>query len=140
METDVLKILQSLADTAANAAEEACTAAQSAKRAVAGKYDTVKLSMELSHLRTQQERLFADIGRTLFVVQSGGVQADAAQPDGKTPQQIIDGLLVEAAQLQHEMSNTALALGEAKNAHVCPQCTHRCAESDTFCPGCGAKL
>lgn len=143
METDVRKILQSLADTAANAAEEAMTAAQSARRVVAGKYDAVKLAVELSRLTTQQERLFADIGRTMFLVQSGSLKAD--EPDkegegGKTPQQTIDVLLMNAAQLKLEMDNISEKLNAAKSEKICPKCGHVCEESDAFCAVCGEKL
>lgn len=156
METDVRKILQSLAGTAANAAEEARNAAQSAKKAVAGKYDEVRLNMELSRLHTQQERLFADIGRTLFLVQCGNLNADEAAPEGdtdtadtndtdeaaavKTPQQTIDSLLVDSAQLQHEIDTIREKLAAAKNEHTCPACSHACGETDVFCSVCGAKL
>ena len=143
METDVRKILQSLADTAANAADEAKAAVHSASKAMLGRYDNVKMNVELSRVRTQQERLFADLGRMLFLIKTGAVKADEANPasaDGKTPQQAIDALLLDAERLQGEMENIAAQLAAAQDEVVCPACGHRCTHEDTFCSVCGKKL
>lgn len=143
METDVRKILQTLADTAANAADEAKAAVQSASKAMAERYDTVKLNVELSRLRTQQERLFADLGRMMFLIKTGAVNADGTDPekeDAKTPQQAIDEMLLNAEKLQSEMELINGQLAAAKNESVCPACGHVCSEGDVFCSVCGKKL
>lgn len=143
METDVRIILQSLADTAANAAEEARCAVESAKKNMAEHYDTVKFTVELSRLRTQQERLFADLGRMLFLIKTGSLRADEAEAGKKTPQQTVDDLLISAGQLQQEMDEIHAELGKAPHnagKTLCPQCKHVCADSDAFCAACGAPL
>ena len=140
MDTDVRKLLQSLADTAANAAEEAKTAVQSASKAMAEKYDTVKLTLELSRLRTQQERLFADMGRTLFFLKTGAVKADEAVDGDKTTQQAIDSILLSAEQVQQQIDAINDKISAAKNELVCSGCGRLCDEHDAFCAVCGTKL
>ena len=116
---------------------------ESARKSVAEHYDTMKLTVELSRLRTQQERLFADLGRTMFLIKTGSLKANEAERGQKTPQQTVDDLLISAGQLQQEMDEINAELGRA--AHnlgkaVCPQCGHQCAEADTFCAACGTQL
>lgn len=142
METDVRKILQTLADTATNAAEEARGAVQSAKKGMAEKYDAVRLGIEHSRLQTQQERLFADIGRTMFLLRSGTLQTVQANAgaDEKTPQQVIESLLLNAEQVQQALDAIAEKLSDARGERTCPLCGRLCVEHDTFCAVCGTKL
>lgn len=140
METDVRKILQTLADTAANAADEARTAAQGARRAMEEKYDLVRLGLEHSRLKTQQERVFADIGRTMFLLRCGAIAPQTAAPGEKTPEQMIDSLLLNAEQVQQEMDAVAEKMSAATQGRVCPHCAAACEEKAAFCAACGTRL
>lgn len=139
METDVRKLLQSLAASAASAAEEVRDAVTSAKNTVAEKYDVAKLSMTHTRLQTQQERLFTEIGRAMFLLRAKALPETA--PEGeKTPRQMLESLLVNAEQVQQELDAVAEKMSAAKSEHVCPLCGRVCPEHDAFCATCGAKL
>ena len=145
METNVRKILQSLAETATEKANDAREYMQSAGKAVSEavseKSAAVKYGLELSKLRTEQDRIFSDIGHMMFMLNTGVLQA--TQPigdDEKNPQQVINSLLVQAEQLQQQMDTISEKLSDAKNEKVCPLCGRLCEEHDTFCAVCGTKL
>ncbi|MFR9159505.1 MAG: hypothetical protein ACLVJ8_03375 [Ruthenibacterium lactatiformans] len=104
MDSNVNKILQNIVNTATLAADEAKAAVHSAGKAVAGKYDEVKMNIELARLSDEQEDVFSDIGRMLFLMHTGAVKDTVMSDEGeKSPQQVIDALLVSAEQVQQEM-------------------------------------
>lgn len=141
MNSNINGILQNIVSTAAMAAVEAKTAVRSAGRAVAEKYDEVKLNVELLRLTEEQEDVFSDIGRMLFLLHTG-VVTDTVMSDAgeKTPQQVIDSLLVSAEQLQQEMDVITGRLAAECDEKRCPECGHGCGAHDAFCAACGAKL
>lgn len=145
METNAKKMLQNLAESAAAATADARDYVQNASKAVSDamseKSATVKLNLELARLRGEEEHLFSEIGRTMFLVNSGALRADAAENDSKkTPQQMIDDLLVNAEQLQQQMDAITEKLGAVKGEKVCSVCGRLCAAQDAFCAICGTKL
>ena len=75
MDSNVNKILQNIVNTATLAADEAKAAVHSAGKAVAGKYDEVKMNIELARLSDEQEDVFSDIGRMLFLMHTRKVPA-----------------------------------------------------------------
>ena len=94
MDSNVNKILQNIVNTATLAADEAKAAVHSAGKAVAGKYDEVKMNIELARLSDEQEDVFSDIGRMLFLMHTGAVKDTVMSDEGeKSPQQVIDALL-----------------------------------------------
>ena len=104
MDSNVNKILQNIVNTATLAADEAKAAVHSAGKAVAGKYDEVKMNIELARLSDEQEDVFSDIGRMLFLMHTGAVKDTVMSDEGeKSPQQVIDALLVSAEQVQQEV-------------------------------------
>ena len=132
MDSNVNKILQNIVNTATLAADEAKAAVHSAGKAVAGKYDEVKMNIELARLSDEQEDVFSDIGRMLFLMHTGAVKDTVMSDEGeKSPQQVIDALLVSAEQVQQEMD---------VNEKVCPCCGRICGEHDAFCAVCGTRL
>lgn len=141
MNSNINGILQNIVSTAAMAAVEAKTAVRSAGRAVAEKYDEMKLNVELLRLTEEQEDVFSDIGRMLFLLHTG-VVTDTVMSDAgeRTPQQVIDSLLVNAEQLQQEMDVIAGRLAVECDEKLCPECGHGCGAHDAFCAACGAKL
>ncbi|MEG0910659.1 MAG: hypothetical protein RSC73_01115 [Ruthenibacterium sp.] len=145
METNTKKLLQNLAETAAAATAEARDYVQNAGKAVSDamseKSASVKLNLELTRLRAEQEHLFSDIGHTMFLVNSGALRPDAAENESKkTPQQMIDDLLVNAEQVQQQIDAVTEKLGTGKDEKACPVCGRLCAEQDAFCAICGTKL
>lgn len=141
MNSNINTILQNIVSTAAMAASEAKTAVRSAGRVVAEKYDEVKLNVELLRLTEEQEDVFSDIGRMLFLMHTGVVTDTVMSDEGeKTPQQVIDALLVSAEQLQQEMDVIAGRLAVECDEKVCPECGRICDGHDVFCAVCGARL
>ncbi len=141
MNNNINTILQNIVNTATMAANEAKTAVYSAGKAVAEKYDEVKLNVELLRLTEQQEDVFSDIGRMLFLMHTGVVKDTVMSDEGeKTPQQVIDSLLVNAQQLQQEMDAISERLTTECDEKLCPNCGRPCGGQDAFCAGCGAKL
>lgn len=143
MDKNISKILQDIANTAASAADTAKAAVMTAKDVVVEKYDVVKMNREMTRLRAEQEDVFSDIGRMLFLMHTGKVGESVQSDEGeKSPQQVIDALLVEAEQLQQQMDALSEKLEDLDEGQgcKCPQCGHLCAKEDVFCAACGAKL
>ena len=82
MDSNVNKILQNIVNTATLAADEAKAAVHSAGKAVAGKYDEVKMNIELARLSDEQEDVFSDIGRMLFLMHTGAVKDTVMSDEG----------------------------------------------------------
>ncbi len=150
MDQKISQLLQDLGEAAANAADSVSAAVQSARDAVSEKYDSVKLSLERSRLEDQQEDIFSDIGRMLFLMHTGKVTDTVATDDGdKTPQQVIDALLVNAEQVQQQIDAVEEKLGvelekedtvQPADGTPCPSCGHVCRPDDVFCAACGGRL
>ena len=154
MDSNMTRILQELTGAARDAADKAMAAASAAKDAVSEKYDAVKMALEYSRLEDQQEDVFSDIGRMMFLLHTGKVKDTVATDDGpRTPQQVIDALLLNAEQLAQQMDaiEEKLALEEEDEEDEdgqetfqamapCPHCGHLCAEGDHFCSACGGAL
>lgn len=150
MDQKISQLLQDLSEAAANAADSVSAAVQSARDAVSEKYDTVKLNLELSRLEDQQEDIFSDIGRMLFLMHTGKVQDNVVTDEGdKTPQQVIDALLVNAEQMQQQIDAVEEKLGveleqeeaaQPADGTPCPSCGHVCRPDDVFCAACGGRL
>ena len=141
MNSNINAVLQNIVSTASMAASEAKTAVRSAGKRVAEKYDKVKLNVELLRLTEEQENVFSDIGRMLFLLHTGVVTDTVMSDEGeKTPQQVIDALLVSAEQLQQEMDVIADRLAVESDEKICPECGRICGGHDVFCAVCGARL
>ena len=141
MNSNINGILQNIVSTAAMAASEAKTAVRSAGKRVAEKYDEVKLNVELLRLTEEQENVFSDIGRMLFLLHTGVVTDTVMSDEGeKTPQQVIDALLVSAEQLQQEMDVITGRLAVESDEKICPECGRICGGHDVFCAVCGTRL
>lgn len=150
MDQKISQLLQDLSEAAANAADSVSAAVQSAREAVSEKYDTVKLNLELNRLEDQQEDIFSDIGRMLFLMHTGKVQDNVVTDEGdKTPQQVIDALLVNAEQMQQQIDAVEEKLGveleqeeaaQPADGTPCPSCGHVCRPDDVFCAACGGRL
>ena len=149
MDQKINQLLQDLSEAAANAADTVSAAMQSAREAMSEKYDSVKLTLERSRLEEQQEDIFSDIGRMLFLMHTGKVTDTVATDEGdKTPQQVIDALLVNAEQVQQQIDTVEEKLGveleETEQAEAtgtpCPSCGHLCRVDDVFCAACGGRL
>ncbi|MEG0178128.1 MAG: hypothetical protein RR654_01120 [Oscillospiraceae bacterium] len=132
------KIFKSIAQSATNAAEEAKAAMQSAGKAVADKYDSAKIALELAHVRSEQERIFADIGRAMYFINAGA----CADKDEQVlaARKGIDELLLAAEQKQQEIDSLCDRQSELANTSICPKCARACDEHDSYCPICGTKL
>ena len=127
MDRNTSRILQELA----NAADEAKSAVQNAATAVGEKYDIVKAGLEMNRLEVRQEAVFSDIGRVLFLVHTGKVKDTMESDEGpRSPQQVIDELLISAEQIQQE----------SHTGRFCTKCGREAGEDDVYCAGCGAKL
>ena len=91
-------------DTVTARAQEARRSVQSAAGEALERVDEVKSNLEIAHLRSEQEKVFAEIGRLVYRLST---EDGAAAPNGKTPRQALDDLLVDAEQFQQEIDNIA---------------------------------
>lgn len=135
---DVRRMLESIAFSAQNAADEAMAKMQTAGQSLSEKYDAAKLNVWLARVRGEQERVFADMGRTLFLVNTGNYAQ--GEEDHPTAQQVMDQLLVSAEQKQQEIDHITARLAELTDELRCPLCGEKYSEGARFCSGCGAKL
>ena len=138
MDRNTSRILQELA----NAADEAKSAVQNAATAVGEKYDIVKAGLEMNRLEVRQEAVFSDIGRVLFLVHTGKVKDTMESDEGpRSPQQVIDELLISAEQIQQEIDAAEQRIQqESHKGRFCTKCGREAGEDDVYCAGCGAKL
>lgn len=141
MDKNISKLLQNIVSTASIAADGAKNVMQQAGKVVADKYDEVKLNVELARLEEEQESVFSDIGRMIYLMHTGAVRETVMSDEGeKSPNQVIDSLLVTAEQLGQEMDLITGKLTEFRDEKICPCCGRLCAEQDSFCSVCGTKL
>ncbi len=141
MDKNLTKLMQDIAVTAANAADSARSAMETAGKAAMEKYDEVKTLRELNRARALQEEIYADLGRMLYAMHMGAAGEHITTEEGeKTPQQMIDSLLVKAEQAQQRIDMLSQKLREERQETICPRCGHHCAAADAFCPACGTKL
>ena len=121
MDKNLAKFLQDIAVTAANAADSARSAVETAGKAAMEKYDEVKTQRELARERAAQEDIFAGLGRMLYAMHMGAAGEHVATEEGeKTPQQVIDALLVKAEQAQQRIDMLAEKLNAEKEGPICP--------------------
>jgi rubrerythrin len=128
----IQQIIGHIAGVASVAAGGVSEAVQSAGTVVSHKYDALKLNAEMARLREEQRNIFTEVGRAMFLVQSGG--------DSDVAQQSIDELLLQAEQLEAGMKDVPEKLYALSGEQVCPVCGHVCKADDIFCSACGAKL
>lgn len=141
MDKNISRLLQNIVSTASIAADGARNAVHHAGKAVADKYDEVKLNVELARLEDEQESVFSDIGRMIYLMHTGVVRETVMSDEGeKSPNQVIDSLLIEAEQLGQQMDLITEKLTEFSDEKICPCCGRLCAEHDAFCSVCGTKL
>lgn len=136
------QILNHLAGAAVAAADSVNDAVQAGKAVVGEKYDTVKLRVELTRLQHDQRALFADIGRTMHLIQSGSYAAGtpSAEQQLVDAQQTVDRLLLLADQKQQEIDLVEERLYKLDGSKVCAVCGKVCDEADAYCSKCGAQL
>lgn len=133
------QIIEHLSNAASAAASSVGSAAQKAGQYVGEKYDVVKLKIELNRLQSDQKNIFADIGRTMFLLQSGGF-ADNGITNAVDAQQLVDQLLLLAEEKQQNIDELTDKLNQLSGSVVCVVCGRVCDARDTYCPTCGAKL
>lgn len=135
-------ILSHLASAAYAAADTVSDAMQTTGQAVGEKYDAMKLNIELSRLQDEQTKLFSDIGRTMFMIKSGGFDSTVETEEAEVvdAQQVIDRLLILADQKQQAIDDISKRLKKLSGAKVCVVCGKVSDNKDVFCAGCGAKL
>ncbi|MDO5603192.1 MAG: zinc ribbon domain-containing protein [Oscillospiraceae bacterium] len=140
MDMSIKKLLREVGRTASFAADEAKSAMGNAGKAVSNTADLAKANLQLLNLRADQEDIFAEIGKTMYLLNSGALKNDAAQEDGGEAGLKINRLLMKAAEKQSEIDYYTEKLAQRKGGRSCPACGKKCREDDAFCPSCGQKL
>lgn len=135
-------ILTHLAEAATAAADGVSDVMHSAGQLVGEKYSSLKLNAELTRLQDEQNKLFNNIGRTMYLIQTSSSFDDTTlqQAQMNDAKQTIDKLLLLADQKQQEIDYVTERLRKLNGAKVCYVCGCVCEASDTFCKVCGEKL
>lgn len=135
-------ILSHLASAAYAAADTVTDAMQSTGQVVGEKYDIVKLNIELSRLQDEQTKLFANIGRTMYMIKSGAFPSTEETKDAETmdAQQTIDKFLIAADQKQQAIDDVSKRLKKLSGVKVCAVCGKVADAKDVYCSACGAEL
>lgn len=139
----IQQILSHLASAATTAADGVTEAVHSAGEAVGDKYSAFKLGVEINRLHDEQAKLFSDIGRTMFLIHTGGIPADAKNEAGEVldAQDTVDKLLALADDKQREIDEATEQLNKLNGQRVCVVCGKVAANSaDKYCAACGTKL
>lgn len=134
------QILHHIASVASTAADGVSGAVQQAGNAVSSKYDEAKLTMEIRRHQDEQNKLFADIGRTLSMIKSGIFDEDSKDQQVIDAQQTIDKLLLLTDQKQQEIDFAVQRLNKLNGAKLCPVCGKISTSSDPYCPACGTRM
>ena len=100
--------VKQLLDTMTARANEARQTVKTAAGEAWDKVDEVKANLEISRLRSEQEKVFADIGRLVYYMSTS---AEELPTEGKTPRQALDDLLIDAEQFEQEIGNIARRAG-----------------------------
>lgn len=144
---NVNSILAHLANAANVAADGVSDAFHSASHAVNGKYDQLRLNMDLSRLKDEQAKVFQDIGHTMFMIKSGAFIEEKASAEPGTEknsmtdaQDTIDQLLVLADQKQQEIDLLSERINKVTGNQVCPVCGKTSTNKEAYCSSCGTKL
>lgn len=134
------QILSYLAKAATTAADGVNEAVQNAGNAVNDKYSVFRLNIDLSRLQAEQEKMFQDIGRTMFMVKTGAF--DQKDEDGEVidGQDTVDKLLSLAEDKQAEIDEAAKKVQDLNGDVVCPVCSKVSKPVDKYCSACGTKL
>ncbi|MEG0803443.1 MAG: zinc ribbon domain-containing protein [Pygmaiobacter sp.] len=136
MDKNVSKLISDMAQRASIVAEGARDVFDSASRAAFEKADTAKLNLELMRLRSDRETVFADIGRTFYLMNSGTL----SPIDSKTPELRIETLLCEATEKDMQIQAITEKLSGLSGKVLCPGCGEDCDKDAAFCSVCGAAL
>ena len=83
MDKNLAKFLQDIAATAANAADSARSAVETAGKAAMEKYDEEKTLRELNRERAAQEDIFAGLGRMLYAMHMGAAGEHVPTDEGE---------------------------------------------------------
>lgn len=135
---DVRRMLESLAITAQDAADGAKEKMYTAGQTITCKYDEAKCNLTLSRLKAEQEQIFLQMGRTLFLFNTG--KFAGVETENTTPKQIIDHLMIAAEQNQQEIDRILERLQKISNHRYCTACGNRCEDDAKFCGECGNRL
>lgn len=134
------QILSYLAKAASTAADGVTEAMQSAGDAVNDKYSVFRLNIDLGRLQAEQEKMFMDIGRTMFMVKTGAFDQKDADGEVIDGQDTVDKLLNLAEEKQAEIDEAAKKVSDLSGDIVCPVCSKVSGPKDHYCSACGTKL
>lgn len=136
----ISQILGYLAKAASTAADGVSEVVQNASGKVGDKYDTFRLSIELGRMQAEQERLFYNLGRTLFLTKTGAFSKTDAEGKPVKGETAVDELMAQAKENQAQIDDAKEKMSEANGEVICPNCKKVCRTTDAFCAACGTKL
>lgn len=134
------QILSYLAKAAATAADGVNEAVQSAGNVVNDKYSVFKLHLDLNRLQEEQEKVFRDIGRTMFMVKTETFDEKNDEGEAIDGQQAVDELLDLAVEKQDKIDEAAKKVNDLNGDVVCTECGKVSGPKDCYCSACGTKL
>lgn len=134
------QIIANLSSAASVAVDGMGDAVQNAGNVVSGKYDSIRMNIELNRLQDEQEGLFANIGRIMFKLQGGKAAIEDNAEQVVDAQQEVDRLLLLADQKQQEIDLCATRIFNNSGNVVCEGCGKVSSGKDVYCPRCGTKL
>lgn len=127
------EILGHLGRAAGAAAGSVSDATKAASAKIGEKYNVLKLNLDINRMHSEQDKLFSEIGRALFMVKQGG-------DDAESTQQTVDDLLGQAEEKQREIDEAGRRLAKLSGKQTCTACGRSCSDEDSFCAACGARL
>lgn len=136
MENNVKRMISDMALRASVMAEGAKDVFADASRVAMNKADLAKLNLELVRLRADCESLFAEIGRTFYLMNSGSWPMHEEEP----PEQRIETLLCQVSEKEMLANDISDRIAAMSGKLTCPSCGKECDREAAFCSGCGANL
>lgn len=141
-ESRINQILAHLASAASIAGNGVSEAVNTAGDKVEEKYSEFKLKIEVTRLKDELDKLFANIGRTMYMIHIGALREGHTTEDGTVMdvQQTVDNLLKLAVEKQAEIDAATEKLCKTSGKKTCPVCHKVANTGDKHCSECGAKL
>lgn len=138
----IQQIMAHLASAASTAADGVSEAVHSAGDAVGEKYSAFKLGVEINRLHDEQNQLFANIGRTMYMIHTGAIPTEPDVDDGEMAdaQGTVDSLLALAAEKQRAIDEAEEKLQKLNGQKACAVCGTVAEPKDKYCAQCGTPL
>ncbi len=93
-------------------------------------YETTKVSLKISSLKSDIDAKYAEIGKAAYKSYKGEeISSDAAEK-----------LFMEIDKINDEIAELSQKLSDMKDVVICPECGSEISKDSMFCANCGERI